>query len=354
MTDTTHLEREEPRGSLRAGARIATGRVLVAIAAIALLPGALDHAQAQGTPPYAIRDRMPQPVIFGPGTISTADDESHPTFSPDGRTLYFLKNAPRFDHWTLVSTQYDDGAWQKPEVVPFSGRYADADLFIARGGEDFYFISTRPPQPDGEALAHTDVWKVRREGNDWSEPERIEELSSDGNEWYPTMTDSGVLYFGSERRKDNRGRPGTSDLWRSRLVEGRFTRPQNLGPAINTAGNDIEPYISPDETFMIFASSGRPDSLGVYDLYVTYYCDGHWTDPQNLGEPINSSAWDFSPRISPDGRYLFFTSNRGFGDRPPEKRLDYEELERRLHSPGNGLRDIYQVDLSALNLRPGC
>jgi Tol biopolymer transport system component len=194
----------------------------------------------------------------------------------------------------------------------------------------------------------------RTEEGAWSEPKRVDELSSEGNEWYPTMTGAGAIYFGSERRQGNRGTPGTSDIWRSRLVEGRFTRPENLGAAINTTGNDIEPYISPDDTFMIFASNGFPDTRGSYDLYVSYHCNGTWTKAENLGDTINSPGWDFSPRISPDGRYLFFTSNRGFTDRPLERRLSYEELLDKLHGPGNGLRDIYQVDLSALNLKPGC
>lgn len=347
MTDTTHLGRNrQARGIVRACLWPAT------LTAMALAVS--NAAAAQGSAPYASRDRLPQPVIFLPGLISTGDDESHPAFSPDGRTLYFLKNAPRFDHWTIVTSRFDDGAWQTPEVAPFSGRYADADVFITRDGQSLYFISTRPDEPGGEPRPQTDLYVMEREGKEWGEPRRIAELSSEGNEWFPTLTDENVIYFGSERGKDNIGRPGTSDLWRSRLIQGRFTRPENLGRLINTAGNDIEPYISPDETFMIFASSGRPDTLGAYDLYVTYHCRGEWTEPRNLGEPINSVAWDFSPRISPDGRYLFFTSNRGFGDRPPERRMDYEELIGTLRAPGNGLRDIYQVDLSALNLRPGC
>ncbi|HEY7546407.1 MAG TPA: exo-alpha-sialidase, partial [Blastocatellia bacterium] len=88
-----------------------------------------------------------------------------------------------------------------------------------------------------------------------------------------------------------------------------------------------------------------------FDLYVSYNDKGVWTRPENLGDTINSSAWDFSPKISPDGKYFFFTSNRGFADKPLEKRLTYEELTARLHSPSNGLRDIYQIDVSALKLK---
>ena len=102
---------------------------------------------------------------------------------------------------------------------------------------------------------------------------------------------------------------------------------------------------------MIVAAAGRQDGKGAFDLYVSYNNKGAWTRPENLGDTINSSGWDFSPKISPDGKYLFFTSNRGFADKPLERRLTYEELIAHLHRSGNGLRDIYQVDINALKLK---
>ena len=78
--------------------------------------------------------------------------------------------------------------------------------------------------------------------------------------------------------------------------------------------------------------------------------DGVWTKPTSLGDKINSVGWDFSPKISPDGKWFFFTSNRGFAEKSLEKRLSYKELLQKLHSPGNGLRDIYKIGISALNL----
>ncbi|HZS05430.1 MAG TPA: hypothetical protein VFD58_11390 [Blastocatellia bacterium] len=160
------------------------------------------------------------------------------------------------------------------------------------------------------------------------------------------MSADGTLYFGSGRA----GGKGATDIWRSRLVGGKYGEPENLGDAINTAAVEIEPMIAPDESFLIFAAVGRPDGRGAYDLYVSYRRDGVWSKAVNLGEKINTGAREFSPRLSPDGRYLFFTSNRGFADRPLERRLSYQELMTRLRSPRNGLRDIYQMDLGALNL----
>ncbi len=104
--------------------------------------------------------------------------------------------------------------------------------------------------------------------------------------------------------------------------------PENLGETINSSTNEIEPYIAPDESFVIFAAAGRPDSKGALDLYISHQKDGKWSKPENLGEPINSSGWDFSPKISPDGKYFLFASNRGFADKAPGEEVDLSRVDQ--------------------------
>jgi len=301
---------------------------------------------AQSRPPYGSTQPIQSPAIFGDGIISTGDDESHPAFTPDGQTLYFLKNTPLFNHWTIVVSRYNKGKWGTPSVAPFSGQYSDADPFITTDGGKFFFISTRPV--DGKSKQDTDIWIMERTATGLSEPKHMGfPINSDTNEWFPTVTNDGTLYFGSERP----GGKGRADIWRSKLINGKYSEPENLGDTINSPASEVEPYVSPDESFMVFAAAGRVEGKGAFDLYISYNTNGVWTKPENLGDPINSSGWDFSPKISPDGKYFFFTSNRGFADRPLEKRLTYEELIARLHNSHNGLRDIYQVEIGALKLR---
>lgn len=302
-------------------------------------------------PPYASRVALPAPVVFAPGVISTGDFESHPAFTPDGRTLYFLKNNPAFTFWTiLVSRARPGGKWSAPEVAEFSGRYADADPFITADGRRFFFISNRPlaGQAPDNFKGDLDIWMMERTEAGWSAPVNLgAPVNSGGNEWYPTLTRDGTLYFGSDRE----GGKGLTDLYRCRLVNGKYAEAENLGDAVNTRFNEFEPYIAPDESYLIFMS-GRPGGLGGFDLYLSYRREGKWTEPKNLGDKINTPAHEYSPSISPDGRYFFYTSGglRGAWDKPPPRRLTYRELESRLHSPQNGLGDIYQVDLDALRI----
>ena len=317
---------------------------VAAMAIPLLLPLAASAAMADA-PPIAHGVVGTTPSLLAPGFVSTMDDDSHPTLSPDGRTLYFLKNTPSFDLWTIVESNWQGAAWGPIRTVQFSGQYPDGDLVFARDGRHALFVSARPV--NGKPRTDTEIWAIERTATGWTEPRHVTELSSPGDEWFPTLTTDGSVYFGSTRP----GGQGGCDLWRSKWVNGRFQAPENLGAPLNSAAEEIEAYIAPDESYIVFAAKGRPDSLGSYDIYVSERHGKAWSVPRNAGAPINSTGWDFSPRMTPDGGYFTFTSNRGFGSQPLERRLEFAELQKRLRSPGNGLRDIYVVDKSALGLQ---
>jgi dipeptidyl aminopeptidase/acylaminoacyl peptidase len=297
----------------------------------------------------------PRPVRYAEGLVTTQHDDAHVSLSPDGQTLYFLRDTPDFAHWTVLQAHRTrEGRWSPPEVAPFSGRWSDADVAFTRDGRRLFFVSNRPLDGRGPARRDTELWVMERTGDrtgtGWSEPRHLPELGSPGDEWFPSLTDDGTLYFGSERP----GGRGQCDLWRARWLGDHFAEPENLGAVINTPGQEIEAYVSPDERFLLFAAKGRPEGRGEYDLFVSYRCEGQWTPPQPLGADVNSEGWDFGARISPDGRSLYFTSNRSDFAPPRSRPLGYAELMRRLEAPGNGLRDVYRVDVSALGLRPPC
>jgi hypothetical protein len=94
--------------------------------------------------PYASARPLTEPTIFADGVISTGDFDSHPAFTPDGKTLYFVRSTPTFNLWTILVSRFENGRWNTPEVAAFSGQYSDADPFITPDGLRFYFISNRP------------------------------------------------------------------------------------------------------------------------------------------------------------------------------------------------------------------
>jgi Tol biopolymer transport system component len=301
----------------------------------------LDRVNSQ----HASDKPLNEPTLFAEGIVSTGDYDSHPAFTPDGKTLYFVRSTPNFSLWTILVTRFDKGRWSTPEVAPFSGQYSDADPFITPDGSRFYFISNRPVA--GKADPDLDIWAMEKTAAGWSEPKNVgAPVNSSGSEWYPTIAANGTIYFGSDRE----GGKGRTDIYRCRLVDGKYAQAENLGDVINGAFNEFEPLIAPDESFLIFMAGGRADGRGGFDLFVSYNRNGVWTKPANLGDKINSSGNEYSPTISRDGKYFFWTSTRGFADKTLEKRLNYQELINRLRSPRNGLGDIYQIDMSELKI----
>lgn len=283
--------------------------------------------------------------MLAPGFVSTGDDDAHATFTPDGNTLYFLKSTPSFDLYTFVYTERTPSGWSPLQVAPFSGQYPDGDLAFTPDGKRAYFVSSRPV--DGKPKTDTDIWSMEYLGhNRWGEPRHEAGLSSPGDEWFPTFSSDGTIYFGSCRD----GGAGGCDIYRAKPHgDGSFDPPENLGAPINTKGNEIEPLVAPDGSWILFSATGRPDSLGSYDLYLSRKNGDTWGEPIHLPAPLNSPGWDFGPRLSPDGTMLLFTSSRGYGNAPLDHRMTVDELDRRLHEPHNGLRDIYVVDARVLD-----
>jgi hypothetical protein len=97
-----------------------------------------------------------------------------------------------------------------------------------------------------------------------------------------------------------------------------------------------------------------PFRKGNSDLFISFMKDnGNWTKAINMGEKINSSDWEFCPTVSPDGKYLFFTSNRRLHKPYSEISLTYDKKLKILDSPGNGSADIYWVDAKIIDeLKP--
>lgn len=297
------------------------------------------------THPYSSNTPLSEPTLFAEGIASTGEFDSHPAFTPNGKTVYFVRSTPNFSLWTILVSHFERGKWTSPETAPFSGQYSDADPFITSDGSRLYFISNRPVV--GKSKPDLDIWVMEKTVAGWSEPKNIgAPINSAGSEWYPTVATNGTIYFGSDRE----GGKGRTDIYRSQLINGKYTEAENLGDLINTQFNEFEPLIAPDESFLIFMAGGRSDSRGGLDLFVSHNRNGVWTKPANLGDKINSSGNEYSPTISPDGKYFFWTSTRGFADKPLDRRLNFQQLTNNLRSPRNGLGDIYQIDVSVLNL----
>jgi len=319
---------------------------LLAVGTFLFLPSGGD-AQSNAQPPYASRQPLTEPKVFAEGVISTGDMELNAAFTPDGKTIYFTKRTPRPQLWAILESHFVRGKWSTPGVASFSGQYSDFDPIVSPDGSKLFWSSNRPVE--GQSGTSFDLWMVERTAGGWGEPRHLDgPVNSQASEAYPSVTRDGTLYFASTRP----GGAGGYDIYRSRLVNGRYGEPENLGDSVNSKFSDGDPYIAPDESYLIFVSYNRPEGVGDGDLYISFNRNSTWSKAENLGPSVNSTALDFCPIVSPDGRYLFFTSERGFADRPRSDRLTYAELIRGIRSTQNGLGNIYQIDLPKLIAAP--
>ena len=307
----------------------------------AYLAGALLLADSESSRAAPV---PPTPTLFGEGVFSTGAYDFFVALTPDQKTAYFCRASGDFSYWTILEAHRSGSQWSAPKMAPFSGRWSDADPHLSPDGSKLFFISNRPSSGD-TARATCDLWLMERTGSGWGEPRRLAEICTEATEWSPSVAANGNLYFGTTRE----GGKGRDDIWMSRWVEGHYAAPENLGDSINTKFGEIEPWIAPDESYLVFSAGGRADGKGGLDLYISTRKGGVWSSARPLGHDINSVAWDFNPSVSPDGRTFFFTSARAGFD-PPKTPRSYDQLMRRLESPGNGLGDIYSIPIEALEI----
>jgi hypothetical protein len=255
------------------------------------------------------------PEVFAPGIISTSEfNERDANFSSDGKELYFTR-WPQGGDWDVMCMRQEKGQWTEPRRASFSGDYHEAEAFFTPEEQQIFFISNRPKEGTGNPET-MEIWSVKKERKEWGTP-RILGSPFEGG-FYTTFTKGWVMYYTLN-----------ADLYLSKYVKGKFLKPERLGDNVNTENYEYNSFIAPDESFLIFTSHGWGDSFGEGDLYICFRReDGTWTRARNMGSGVNSSALDYCPSVSPDGKYFFFSSRR------------------------SGNEDIYWVDAKILeNLR---
>ena len=287
-----------------------------------------------------------EPTMIGEGIISTPQDEFGGSLSADGKAIYFDRSVPPHYLYTMWESHLVDGKWQEPELMSISGQYRDSDPVLSLDGQKLLFVSDRPV--DRVDRHHYEIWTCQREGNKWSEPKNLGPLVNAHSQYFASMARNGNLYF-TATLQDN---DSEIDIFFSKFVDGKYTTPVNLGPAINGKGIvNIEAFVSPDERFLLIGAFGRPDSVGSSDIYVSYNQNGKWSAPLPVAT-INTPAREYSPRLTPDGKRIIFTSERGMGTEKRDKPWIMAEFEQKSRSIWNGLGNIYSVPIDVLPKPP--
>jgi Tol biopolymer transport system component len=243
-------------------------------------------------------------VRWTPPAIASDQYESSPTFSPDGREMFFMRGNREFSAFTLWRSTCTPNGWSAPEPVSFAAQppASDADPFITLDGQRLYFVSTRSfagKRGDGDF----DIWFVERTAaGDWGPAVRLPEpVNSPHSELMPRLTRDGRIYFGSDRP----GGQGGTDIYVATPLAGGRWRVDNLGADVNTAGNDYEAEISRDEQSLVVVSDRGDRS----HLYRYTWTDGRWREAGRI--PARADVFQVGPLLSPRGDRLLFAQADG-------------------------------------------
>jgi hypothetical protein len=303
-------------------------------------------ASAQPALPY-LGQPLPgrEAVPFARGTLNSGLPTRDIALMPDGSALYVGIFLPGFRKAVIIETRQGVGGWTTPEVAAFSRdpRWKCLEPCISPDGRRFFFVSDRPADPKGEKPGPFGIWVMDRGAGGWSEPHRLPEtVNGPVNAFYPTITREGVLHF---LREEGQG----GWVMRSAWKDGTWTPAEKLPLPFNADPRQANPRVDPDGRFILVPMMGRPDSLGGADYYGYFRrSDGTWTEPVHLGPSVNSAAGDeFSISLSPDGKVVFFGSDRAL-PRLEGRPLRWADLLAERTQPGNGHTSLWWVDAGFL------
>jgi outer membrane protein OmpA-like peptidoglycan-associated protein len=261
---------------------------------------ALDYAAAHPITNYKF-----EPRNLG-DSINTEVSEYFPTITIDGNTLIFTRRVNHINE-DFYESQKVNGTWSKAVSLPgnINTNNNEGAQSVSQDGQ--WLIFTGCNFPDGHGSCDLYISYLTPDG--WSTPENLgDSINTEFWESSPSLSpDKKDLYF-SSRQPDGYG---GSDLYVShRKANGHWSIPENLGPTINTIGDEAAPFIHADNQTLYFTSNGHP-GYGGDDLFVSRkQPDGTWGKPENLGYPINTIENEGSLVIAADGKTAYYASDR--------------------------------------------
>jgi hypothetical protein len=263
----------------------------------------------------AMKNPVPfDPISVGSG-INTTDDEYWPSITADGQTLMFTRQSRLVDrNGTFGVSQEDfyisyfsDNKWQKAfnAGAPLNTRQNEGAQTLSSNGNYMFF--TACDRPIG--LGSCDIYFSALSGGKWSEPSNLKwPVNTTFWESQPSISADGKTLFFSSNRP---GGSGGKDIWFSKEnIRNQWSDPVNMGKTINTDGDEMSPFIHFDGKTLYFASDGR-QGMGGFDIFMSRMNDDStWSEPQNLGYPINTINDEMGLIIESGGQKAYFSTIR--------------------------------------------
>lgn len=245
--------------------------------------------------------------------INTKYTEYNPVVSADESAMAFTALRPntgktrtgdKFIEEVYI-TYNDQGSWSEPKLVPIAHDYNVGTAGMSADGQKMIVFMGGAMDPGG-------LYQITKAGDNWSKPTLLTPNINTPKYLESTASitpDGKTIYFASDRINGT----GGMDLYKTTLQpNGTWSNPVNLGPEINTKANEDAPFIHPDQKTLFFTSDGH-NSMGGRDIFMTKLVDDKWTTPENMGYPVNTTANDNYFTLIADGTRAYFSSDRKGG-----------------------------------------
>jgi outer membrane protein OmpA-like peptidoglycan-associated protein len=265
---------------------------------------------------------LAKPVPFDPYPvpgICTEKDEYLPIISSDDEMILFTRKQPFVDNNQVYQSDKElelfsyatrskiTGLFNKGQRMsyPFNKNGSEGGATMSIDNKHLFFTKCND---EGGTTINCDIYYSDKVNGEWTEAKKVEGIN-DPIYWdsQPSIASDGkTLYFASDRK----GGRGGVDLYKSvRSDNGVWSTPENLGPSINTSGDEKSPFIHSDFQTIYFSSDGQPGGGGFDIFFSRKGEDGKWSEPKNIGVPINTSGDDLGFFVSTDGHLGYFASN---------------------------------------------
>ncbi len=245
--------------------------------------------------------------------INTDFSEFAPLLHPDGQSLIFSSNRSHESYRVKSGVNLDDvyvsrkseAGWSSPEKISdkINVQQNEVATSISADGTTLFLY-----YEDGGG----DIYTSTMEDGSWSTPVPLNRFINHPQyreSWACISADGNRLFFSSNRPG---GRGGFDIYMSERGPNGDWGRPANLGASVNTKGDETSPFFHADGRTLYFSSNGHA-TLGGHDIFKTRLENGTWSAAENLGYPVNTSAFDGFLVVTDDGKQGYFSSNRKAG-----------------------------------------
>ena len=267
---------------------------------------------------YFAINAINNPVEFNPERLSeninSENDEYWPSISLDGEKLVFtrrMKQPTGVVQEDFFVSDLDSLGWgNATPILEINTNENEGAQALSADGRLLFFTACNRPDGFGSCDIYYSVFNGKR----WSSPKNAGNIVNGGS-WdaQPSISsDNRFLYFSSNRT----GGKGKKDIWRAELIsieengDLKWEKPKNMGDTINTGGDEISPFMHPNNKSFYFASDFLA-GMGGLDLFQTeLQTNGAFKPPKNLGFPINTFRDEQGLNISFDGKTAYFATER--------------------------------------------